>query len=59
MKKDSCNNINNTNQNIDSCNESLKAILEWNFNPYAIEDDVFSQELTQQDKEYILKYTLD
>lgn len=54
--KDNCNKLN---QNNNDCNESLKAILEWNFNPYAIEDEVFSQELTEQDKEYILKYTLD
>lgn len=50
MEKDTYNNI-----NLNNCNGSLKAILEWNFNPYAIEDDLFFQELTQQDKKYILK----
>lgn len=36
MGKDTYNNI-----NLNNCNEPLKAILEWNFNPYAIEDDFF------------------
>lgn len=33
--------------------------LNWKYNPYKVEEDIFSKPLSKKEKEYIKKYSLD